>query len=323
MPIGPSATDIIFLMRFLRFIIFLFFAGILAGCGRPSETESAAPASTATEKSAFPRDDLGREVNLKAPAKRVVCIGPGATETIFALGAGSKLVGRDQISDYPKETSEIPIVGDYTGPFVEKAIAVKPDLVIVQGETYDKSRADNWQSKIGVPVAVLVPMSVHRVAYGIQKLGVWLGIEKESQKLFSKFNSHLVDRGLEGEPKGFFEVQRSPLWTAGKDTLIGSVMGKAGVANLALGISGYKQYNVESLLNKEPDLFIVAEANPNREKVIRELKSHPVLKKLKCVNEGRVIVLPADWLLRPGPRLLQGIEALKREAAPIEPQQYP
>src|SRR5690606_37852146 len=52
-------------------------------------------------KSTFPADDVDREINLQEPAQRIAVIGPGATETIFQLGLGDRIVGRDQISDYP------------------------------------------------------------------------------------------------------------------------------------------------------------------------------------------------------------------------------
>ena len=301
-------------MRFSpRYFVLVLLAGVLGGCAsNPTEPRAPASGRPITDLH-FPKDDLGREVKLQKPAQRVVCIGPGATETIFALGAGSKLVGRDQISDYPKEALKLPIAGDYTGPFVEKVIALNPDLVIVQGETYDKARAENWQKKIGIPVAILVPTSVEKVADGMKKIGVWLGSEKAAGNIVASFRPYLGDRGLEGAPKGFFEVQRSPLWTAGKGTLVYSVMANAGVAG-AFEIAGYKQYNLEFLLTRNPDLYIVSETKPDRSKTLRELRSHSILKKLRCVREGAIVVLPADWVLRPGPRLILGIKKLRRQA---------
>jgi len=309
-------------MRILRLLPVLCLL-LLSGCTEETPQGSTPSTPVSVKKQLFPRDDLGREINLKAPAQRVVCIGPGATETIFALGAGSKLVGRDQVSDYPQEARKVAVAGDYNGPFIEKVIALRPDLVIVQGETYDKARAENWQQKIGVPVAILVPTSVDKVANGITKIGVWLNASEESRKLTSAFKPYLFDKGLEGEPKGFFEVQRSPLWTAGKGTLIYSIMGKAEIANLAFGVSGYKQYNRETLLAKDPDLYIVAVAQPEKKRVLRELRSDKFLGKLRCVREGKIIAVSSDWVLRPGPRLLKGIEVLKREAASIQPKSQP
>ncbi|HVF11227.1 MAG TPA: hypothetical protein VNA16_10510, partial [Abditibacteriaceae bacterium] len=73
----------------------------------------------------LPRDDLGRAIKLKSVPRRIVTIGPGATETIFALGAGDRLVGRDSGSDYPPdEVKRVPIVANFAGPFFEKTAAL-------------------------------------------------------------------------------------------------------------------------------------------------------------------------------------------------------
>jgi iron complex transport system substrate-binding protein len=282
--------------------------GVLGGCARAPQHQD--NSSLAPKTSSFPKDDLGRAVNLKAPAQRVVCIGPGATETIFALGAGSKLVGRDQVSDYPAATKGVPIVGDYTGPFVEKVVAVKPDLVIVQGETYDKTRADNWQQKIGAPVAVLVPTSLERVGIGIRKIGQWMGDESKAKKVAEPLMNISHPNSL--RHTALFEVQRSPLWAAGRGTLYSDIISYFGMRNLP-EFSGYRQYSIESLMAEQPDVYIVAEASPDRKRVLLELRRDPVLAKLKCIREGRVIVLHSDYILRPGPRLVLGLKEFETQ----------
>lgn len=298
-------------------LLVLLCGGVLSGCSsRPKQPRTLA---TKVKSLHLPKDDWGREVNLQKPAERVVCIGPGATETIFALGVEKKLVGRDQISDYPAATIGIPIVGDYTGPFIEKTIAVKPDLVIVQGETYDKTRADNWQQKIGVPVAVLVPTSVYKVAAGIRKLSKWLGNERQADTLARNL---LRRRGRSFQVGTFFEVQRSPLWTAGKGTLIDDVLFRAGFSNRGASdgynrLSGYKQFNIESLLAMKPnslESYIVPMAKPDRSKALQGLNLHPRLSQLGCIRKGYVVVIASDLVLRPGPRLASGIDELRKEA---------
>jgi iron complex transport system substrate-binding protein len=326
-PIGNSVNDIILGMLCFRskgylssLLLFVVLSALLGGCSTPStkfpvptanSASHSASHSASPSKDQFPRDDLGREVKLSSPAQRVVCIGPGATETIFALGAQKKLVGRDQVSDYPSATGQIPVVGDYNGPFVEKAIAVKPDLVIVQGETYDRARAENWQQKIGVPVAVLVPTSVDKLQIGIGKIRQWLGIKGHHDVRVSLWprTGHRL-----GVP-AFFEVERSPLWTAGNGTLISDMLRIAGLENVA-NVSGYKQFNVEQLLAKQPYVYIVPVPAGTRAseypRLLQILSSHPVLGRLKCVREKRVIFIDSDWVLRPGPRLQQGLKELAR-----------
>lgn len=299
-------NDIIRGMRILRFVPVLCLI-FLAGCSKPQPAPVNGPKQIAL---GFPSDDLGRAINLKSPAQRVVCIGPGATETIFALGAGAQLVGRDQVSDYPAAALKVPIVGDYTGPFIEKVIAARPDLVIVQGETYDRARAEIWQSKIGAPVAILAPKDLQKVALGIEKIAVWLGKPAESAKIWKNIGAPTH------QATAFFEVERAPLWTAGNGTLIDSVMRSAGLINIARDVQGYKQFNAESLLKKNPYIYVVPVASEPKNKyeeaeMIKQLKSHSLLGKLDCVKNSRVIFVPSNWVLRPGPRLKKGISRLR------------
>ncbi len=296
-------------MRFLP--LYVLIALLVGGCAR--ETQKTLPPIGQT--STFPTDDLGRAVALKQPARRVVCIGPGATETIFALGAGDKLVGRDQFSNYPKTALKAPVAGDFSGPFPEKVIALRPDLVIVQGETYDAARAKLWEEKIGAPIAVLTASDVEGVAKGIEKIGAWLGAKNEAARIVKGFPAE-SKVPANNRARAFFEVQRSPLWAAGGSTLIDSVMRKAGVQNIA-EIKGYKAYSLEKLITQNPDFYIVAGENSDKARAMKELQNAPTLKNLACIRSGRVVVLHSDWALRPGPRLPLGIRELSDQIASL------
>jgi iron complex transport system substrate-binding protein len=302
-------------MRFLQLLCAALILGVLPACTSAPQSTPATPPEAAPAVS-FPKDDLGREVRLKAPAQRVVCIGPGATETIFALGAQSKLVGRDQISDYPAAAKTIPIVGDYVGPSVEKVIALRPDLVIIQGETYDKARVENWQQKIGAPVATLVPSSVEQTRNGIEKIAAWLGATEKLAEVTKEFRTLPDVNSNIGT--AFYEVQRSPLWTAGQGTLIADEIKVLGLKNVANDVTSYKAFNVEVLLKRDPDFYIVTMEKPDYQKALRELRSTPALKNLPAVRAGRVLVADANLVLRPSPRLPLGIQSLAKQISRLK-----
>lgn len=302
-------------MRFLKFFCAALALGVLPACTSTPQNPPSSPPKVSSAIT-FPQDDLGREIKLKAPAQRVVCIGPGATEIIFALGAQSKLVGRDQISDYPAGTKTIPIVGDYVGPSVEKVIALRPDLVIIQGETYDKARVENWQQKIGAPVATLVPLSVEQTRRGIEKIAAWLGANEKLAEATKEFRA--LPAINPPARTAFYEVQRSPLWTAGKNTLIGDEIKAIGLQNVAHDITSYKAFNIEVLLKSDPDFYIVTMEEPDYQKALRALRSTPALKNLSAIRAGRVLVADADLVLRPSPRLPLGLQSLARQISRLD-----
>ena len=284
---------------------------LLAGCTAPKPTATA-PANTniKAQGALFPNDDLDRPVDLSAPAKRVIVIGPGAVEVMFAIGANKQLIGRDGYATVPPEAKKIAVAGDFQGPNVEQAIALRPDLIIVQGETYDKGRAENWQKNISVPVAVLTAKSLQMVRDDIIKIGQWTGKIEAARKVAAELN---VPAPSGEKTKAFIEIERSPLYSAGPDTLVGNVVEAAGLANVAQ-IKGYQAYNIESLLTNPPDVYLVTSDKPKAQ-IVAELQKSPTLSKLDCIRQGRVIVMNGDLILRPSPRLKQGIEKLQEQVA--------
>ena len=284
----------------------LALCALLAGCAAPKPAP--APPAATIKNARFPDDDLGRPVALKAIARRVIVIGPGAIETMFAIGADKQLIGRDNYATVPPAAKAVAIAGDFQGPNVEQSIALRPDLVIVQGETYDEARVENWQEKIGAPVAVLTPHTLQMVREDMVKMGAWTGESAGASKIAATLN---VPKPPANGPKAFIEIGRAPLYSAGPDTLVGNVLEAAGFSNAAQ-IKGYQPYNIENLLAAPPDVYVVSSDKPKAQ-ILAELRESPALSKLNCIRKGRVIVIDGDLILRPGPRLKQGIEELKRQ----------
>ena len=283
---------------------------LLAGCNATKPTATAPASNVAAQEAQFPSDDLNRPVDLKAPAQRVIVIGPGAVETMFAIGADKQLIGRDNYANVPPAAKAVAIAGDFQGPNVEQSVALRPDLVIVQGETYDKTRVENWQAKIGAPVAVLTPRRLQMVRADIVKMGAWTDKTAQAQKISAQLN---ISRPTKAGPKAFIEIGRSPLYSAGPDTLVGNVIEAAGFSDAAQ-IKGYQPMNIESVLANPPDVYIVPSDKPKAE-IVEQLRQSPTLSKLDCIQKGRVIVIEGDLILRPGPRLKQGIEKLRKQSS--------
>ena len=290
----------------LRFALPLLL--LLAGCAAPRPVATPPASNTNLQGAQFPKDDLDRPIHLSAPAQSVIVIGPGAVETMFAIGAGKQLVGRDGYATVPPAAKDVAIAGDFQGPNVEQAVALRPDLIIVQGETYDRSRIENWQSKIGVPVAALTPTNLKMAREDILKIGQWTAKIDEARQIAATLN---LPAPSPNGPKAFIEIGRTPLYSAGPDTLVGNVIEAAGFSNAA-PIKGYQPMNIESLLANPPDVYLATSDKPKTQ-IIAELQKSPTLSKLDCVRRGRVIVIDGDLILRPGPRLKQGIEVLQRE----------
>ncbi|HEC57786.1 MAG TPA: hypothetical protein ENI32_07970, partial [Candidatus Syntrophoarchaeum butanivorans] len=114
-------------------------------------------------------DDLGRNVTIPHKPERIVSLAPSVTEILFAIGAGDRVVGVDEISNYPPEVAEIEKVGSYARISTEKVVDLNPDLVVgAYGngiETIEKI------SDLGIPVVGLNPRTLDEILDSINLLG--------------------------------------------------------------------------------------------------------------------------------------------------------
>jgi hypothetical protein len=74
-------------------------------------------------------DASGTGIRLAAPARRIVSLSPHITELLFAAGAGDRVVGTAEYSDYPPAAKVLPRVGGHSLD-LEAVVALKPDLVL-------------------------------------------------------------------------------------------------------------------------------------------------------------------------------------------------
>jgi len=95
-------------------------------------------------------DDAGDTVRLPAPARRVVSLIPATTELLFAIGAGSSLVGRTSYCDYPPAAKAVPDLGDGIRPSIEAVLAQRPDLVTLYNSGQNAAVAGRLR-ELGIP----------------------------------------------------------------------------------------------------------------------------------------------------------------------------
>jgi ABC-type Fe3+-hydroxamate transport system substrate-binding protein len=111
----------------------------------PTATSAASAAANPTARGAsasatFPvtvTDDAGRKVTFSAAPQRIISLSPGHTETLYALGAGDRVIVTDQYSDFPAENQAKAKLNTYPKPNVEELVSLKPDLIVVLVEGDD------------------------------------------------------------------------------------------------------------------------------------------------------------------------------------------
>ncbi len=315
-------------MLFALLIVTLF----LAACG-PSVTATPAPAATqppATEQpaailqpTAAPivlTDGLGRTVTLSGPAQRVVSLAPSNTEILFAVGAGAQVVGRDESSDYPAEAAALPTVGGWSGFSSEVIVALQPDLVLGIAGDFNSPELAASLEQLGLAVYYLPnPATLEEVYAAIETVGALTGHTSEAAALVASLESRVaaVDEKimpLSYRPLVFFELDAtdpSKPFTSGPGTFIDLLIDRAGGINIGSQLQGaWAQISIEELLVTNPNVIVLGDSRygETSEKVARRVGWDA----LKAVQDGKVYPIDDNLFVRPGPRLVDGLEALAK-----------
>ncbi|MEM7232456.1 MAG: ABC transporter substrate-binding protein [Planctomycetota bacterium] len=287
----------------------------LAAC-----TEQPGVESSSTEASAAAQVVDGRGVNVRVsrPPTRLVSLAPSTTEILYAVGAGGRLVRRDDHSDYPPEVLSLESIGA-THPTVnaESIVAAKPDLVLAAGSN-DLASLERLEA-VGVTVYAAGEASGFGDLYqDIRNVGRLCGVSESAVSLVASLKARVArvaaSRPAEDRrPTVFFVLDSGDStrpWTCGKGSFIDEVFRVAGARNIAGAEDGaYFQMSLERLVSLDPR-FILRCGRKTGLKV--DLSKLAGWNQLSAVREGRVFETDENLLVRPGPRLVDGLEAVAR-----------
>lgn len=238
-------------------------------------------------------------------AERILALSPHICEILFAIGAGSEVVGAGEYCNYPEAASVLPKVANHRQVYVEAALRLKPTLAVALRSNLPgigKLREE------GVRIIASNPLTVDAVLEDMLRLGTVTGHADEAEATVANLRQRL--RALQMEqldvhPRVFYEIWHQPLMAAGGTSLIHSVLTKLGLENVfaKLPLEG-PRVSVEAVLLARPEIIILSsESDVSARKSFWQkwFGKHPV----------RFVVANADLLHRPGPRLVQGMEQLQ------------
>ena len=263
-----------------------------------------------------------------APAggpSRVVSLSPTATETLFAIGAGERVVAVDDQSDHPATAPRTRLSGHR--PNAEAVVAWRPDLVVVAG---NDNRIVDALRALDVPVLLQPPAGDLGEAYAqILALGEATGQAREAAGLVRDMRAR-IGRLVASVPRDgpgltFFHELTPELYTASSATFIGQVYRLAGLRNVAdradRAGSGYPKLSAEYLIEADPDLIFLADAQCCRQSPAT-VAARPGWDAVAAVRGGGVIALDEDVASRWGPRVVDFLAAVvsavrDRPAAPV------
>lgn len=313
------------------FILTLLIA-LLIGCAPaqtmpivdPVSTEipaTEAPATEAVTEGLTFTDGLGREVTLAAPAQRVVSLAPSNTEILFAIGAGDQVVGRDEFSDYPAEALNIESVGGSMGEYSAEAIvALEPDLVLA-AEINTPELVSQLEG-LGLTVYYLSnPTTLEEMYTNLEIVGDLTGHDATELVDSLKARVAAVDEKIapiSSRPSVFYEIDASDPtkpWTYGPGTFGTLLIERAGGYNIGSEATDpYPQFSLEQIVVANPSFILLGDSmwGVTPESVLEREGWSTIF----AVQNSQIFPIDDNLISRPGPRLVDGLEAIAKILRP-------
>jgi len=240
-----------------------------------------------------------------AQPPRIVSLMPSLTEDLFAIGAGSQVIGVSQFTDYPPAAARLPQVASFSSLDAEQIVRLHPDVVVgipsQAALTADLRRA-------GLRTVLISDDGYDDIFADLAALGRLSGRTSEAAALSARLRAQTtelmrrVPRGA--RPRVFVVLGVAPIFTVGDRSYIAHLLALAGARNAANNVSeAYARYSPEAVLALQPDVIVADQASG-----LAAVLNRPPWNSLAAVKAKRVYVIDdADLLERPGPRYNDGL----------------
>jgi iron complex transport system substrate-binding protein len=255
-------------------------------------------------------DNAGRSLTLEAPARRILALAPHITENLFSIGAGERILGTVDYSDYPPAALDIPRIGSFDQLNLEQVLALEPDLVIAWSGGNSPAQLDRLR-QLGMRVFESDPHSFAAIAANLRIYGQLTGLEEASNQVASNLEQRVEALRIRYQGAAslrvFYQLWHEPLMTINRTLLVDQMLRLCGAQNpFADRPEPVPQLSIESVLAVRPQVILgTTEEVPDD--WIERWQRWP---ELPAVRQHLFYQLNADWMHRATLRALSGAEQL-------------
>ena len=257
-------------------------------------------------------DDAGRKVTLPHVPQRIISTAPGATEMLFAAGAGSRVIATVEFSDEPAEAKKVPRIGDSNAVDVEQVVALRPDVVVIWEGGNNVAMVDRLQT-LKLPLYRHKVERLHDIPMSLRRLGALADTRAAAEAAAGDVERRLAT--LEKrygqaaqKPTVLLEVWNRPIYTVGGAQMMTDSLRLCGTRNVFADLKEQgPSVDTEAVIGRDPQI-IVAVAPPGvSQEWLAEWKRFATL---RAVRDGRLVPFEDQRLSRLGPSAVGGTEAL-------------
>lgn len=260
-------------------------------------------------------DDLGREIKLSGAVKKLVSLAPSVTEIVFAIGGEQYLAARSHACNYPQEVANVPAVQTYPELDLPGIVSQEPDLIVGTSEIHNE-RITRFFESHNLPFYLQTYENLKDVYRGIRDMGKLLDLEDNAEILADSLEQ--IEAQISDSTQGLIKyktlvlISVDPLLVVGGKSYLNEMVEKAGGKNAFAHLDEkYPEVSVEAIVNAAPEFLIF----PSLDEQIYPLltSTYPVLyQRVPAIQNNSVRLIDPDFLLRPGPRIVEGIAYLAK-----------
>ena len=259
-----------------------------------------------------------------AAPQRIVSTAPGFTETVYAMGAGNRLIAVSEYCHYPAAVNKLPRIGSYLKPNVEVITRLKPDLVLIHSE---QGHLVRQFASLGIRTLALRNTNLEETLQSMRQIGEALGMKEAGIQLEQSIRArlHALEQRHKGKRVGtlLFLVGRNPgrldgMIAVGRGSFLNELIRIAGGRNiLHESPVTYPQISIETVIRLDPDVIVdmgdmseTTSVTPQQKAAVERMWK--AQKAVRAANEDRIFAVAADIFVVPGPRVIDAAEAFAR-----------
>ncbi|MBU1236389.1 MAG: cobalamin-binding protein [Gammaproteobacteria bacterium] len=257
------------------------------------------------------QDDTGATLRLAQPARRIVSLAPHITETLYAAGAGDRIVGVVEYSNFPETAKTLPRIGGYSRLDLEAIAALKPDLAIGWASGNSPAHIEKLRA-LGIPVYLAQPERIDDVATSLERYGDLAGTQPVARAAAASFRNRLAELraryGSRPKVRTFYEIWKQPLMTVGRGQVIGDAIRLCGGENVFAGLKSLAPtVSVEAVLAADPEVIVASGMDESRPEWLDDWRHW---RGMTAVKRDNLFFIPPDIIQRHTPRLVEGTARL-------------
>ena len=261
-------------------------------------------------------DDTGQELHFNQAPQRIIALSPSITENLFAIGAGSRVVGVSSYSDYPQEAQNLPIISDYQNIDLEMIVKLKPDVVVAWQGGQSPAQL-NALKQLNIPIFYQHINTLADIPLSLMRLSQMIGNQRETAPLIARAYAQIPLLAQAPQPSlnAFYQVWPRPLMTINGSSWISDALARCGARNLFADLPvTAPTVNVEDVLKRQPDLILSATPRGQADDSLDFWRTWP---HIPAITHNGLIYTEGDAMNRSTLRTLAASERLCRQIAQV------